>query len=148
MTGFRDTFFRPSHPTPGVNAVTRRDQGATSLPRPGVVSLDHRHCGKSIAIRRNPTPRQGPSSSIRKRALRTGAASTPGHNRRTTLSSVPKAGACSPVWPTPLGTEGSTAVGPDPLKTPTSSAQQTPPRDADTHDHNCARSDSLGFSGY
>ena len=99
-----------------------------------------------MAIRRNPTQGWGTSSSIHTRALRTGAAWTPGHNHRTTLSSVPKADVYSPVCPTPLGREGSTSVGPDPLKTPTSSARQTRPTDADSHDHNCARNGNLGFS--
>ena len=100
-----------------------------------------------MAIRKNQPQRQELSSSTHKRALRTDAASTPGHNHRTARASFPTADVCSRVWPTPLGTAGNTAVGPDPRETPTSSARQTPPTDVDSHDQNYARSGSLGFSG-
>ena len=111
-------------------------------------SIDQRHPGQGVAIRRNPTPRWGPSSSSHTRGLRTGAAWMLGHNHRTRLSSVPTVDVCSRVWPTPLGTGDSTSVGPDPLRTPTSSTRQTPLRDVDSHGHNCARSGRLGFSAY
>src|SRR5262252_2373423 len=82
------------------------------------------------SLRRN-LPRWGPSSASHTRGLRTGAASTSGHTCRTTLSSSPTGGACCRVWPTPLGRGGSTAVGSDPRRTPTSSGRQTPQRDVD-----------------
>src|SRR5712692_5629009 len=110
-------------------------------------SIEHRCPGKSMAIKRNPQT-GGPSSSSHKRGLQTDAAWTPGHNQRTALSSVPTADVCSPVWPTPLGTKGSTSVGPGPPKTPISSARQIPPTDVDSHAQNYARSGSLGFSAY
>jgi hypothetical protein len=140
-----------------------------SLPRrQDVVSrIDGRHLGKAM-IRRNPPQRSEQTSSSRKTGLQTAAASTPEHSHRTTLACVPTAGACCPVWPTPLGTAGSTAVGPDRRKTPTvphepglstaygnspaissrASARQRPPRDVGSHDQSCARSDSLGFAAY
>src|SRR6516164_7200395 len=98
-----------------------------------------------MALRTNPTWKRESSSSIHKTALRTGGASTPERSHRTALSSAPTADVCSRVWPTLLGIAGSTAVGPDRLKTPTLSARQRPPRDGDSHDQNCARSGSLGF---
>ena len=99
-----------------------------------------------MAIRTNPMRKREPSSSIHKTALRTGGASTPERSHRTALSSAPKADVYYRVWPTRLGIAGSTSVGPDRLKTPTSSTRQRPPRAVDSHDQNCARSGSLGFS--
>jgi hypothetical protein len=40
MTGFRDVFFRRSSSPPLLIEATHRAQGATSLSRQGVVSLD------------------------------------------------------------------------------------------------------------
>src|SRR5215468_7708163 len=106
------------------------------------------HPGKLMAIRTNQPQRWGPSFSSHTTGPRTSAAWNPGHNHRRALASAPTADVCCPVWPTRLGTAGSTAVGPDPPKTPTSSARQTPPTDVDSHAQNYARSGSLDFSAY
>lgn len=101
--------------------------------------------GVGMQIKRNRSPRSERISSGRKPALRTIVAWIPGHNRRTTLSSFPKASVCCPIWSTPLGIEDNRVVGLDPPKRPTSSAGQTPPRDSGSHVQSCARSGSLGF---
>src|SRR5215475_5328328 len=108
-------------------------------------AIDYRQPGKSTVIRKYSRQRAESTSASHKTGLRTGAASIPGHNRKTALSSAPTADACYRVWPTPLGTAGSTAVGPDRPETPTSSARRTPPTGVDNHDQNCARSGSLDF---
>src|SRR5262249_45055826 len=127
LPGLRDAFLRPSRSEPGCNTTIRRAQGVlTPHDKVSSHSIERYHPGKAMAIRRNP-PTGGPSSSSHTRGLPTDAAWTPGHNHRTALSSVPTADVCSLVWPTPLGREGSTSVGPAPPKTPTSSARQTPP---------------------
>ena len=104
--------------------------------------------GVEEQLTRNRSPKWGRISSDHNTAPQAGAAWTPGHNRRTTLSFFPKAGVCSPIWPTLLGTAGNTVVAPDPPKTPTSSERQTRQRDVDSHDRNYARSGILDFSAY
>ena len=104
--------------------------------------------GVVIQIKRNRPPRSERISSGRKTALQTVAAWTPGQNERTKPASSPKADVCYPIWPTPLGIAGNRGVGLDPPKRPTSSAGQTPPKDFDSHDQNCARNGRLDFSAY
>src|SRR5213082_2668376 len=88
--------------------------------------------GVERQIKRNRSLTAEQISSGHTPVLRAGAAWTPGHNERTALAFFPTAGVCCPIWPRLLGTAGNTVVAPDPPKTPTSSAQQTPPRDAHT----------------
>src|SRR5262252_177494 len=125
MTSLRDDFFIMSNAARLLITGIRCDQGAGT---PKQHEVSSRILGRHLAqvmLRRNPRQRSALTSSSRKTGLRTGAASTPGHQHRTALSASPKADVCSRASPTPLGTADSTAVGPDPLKTPTSSARQT-----------------------
>src|SRR5262249_9192404 len=146
MTSVRDAFFIMRNAECLWIGGIRCDQDTVAPTRQDVGSrITGRHLGKAM-LRRNPRQRSELTSSSRKTGLRTGDASTPGHKHRIALSSSPTADVCSRVAPTPLGTAGSTTVGPDRLKTPTSSGWQRPPRDVDSHAQNCARSDSLGFS--
>ena len=148
MTGFRDDFFIMSSSERLLISGIRYNQDADSPSRQDVVSrIDGLHLGKAM-IRRNPMQRSELTSSSRTTGLRTGAASTPGHNHRKALSSSPKADVCYRALPTPLGRADSTAVGPDPPKRPASSRGQIPLRDVDSHDQNCAQSCSPGFSAY
>jgi hypothetical protein len=104
--------------------------------------------GVERQIKKNRSPRSEPICSGRSTALQRDAAWTPGHKHRSRLSSFPKADVCCPISPRPLGTMGNTVVAPDPPKTPTSSAWQTPPRDVDSRGRNCAQNDSPDFSAY
>jgi len=124
-----------------------RHRSATAIPHhqeawhqmPGMFGVERQ-------IKRNRSPKSEQISSGHKPALRTVPAWTPGHNQRTALSFFPTAGVCCPISPEPLGREGNTVVAPDPPKTPTASARQTPPRAAHSHGRNWARSASLDFS--
>ena len=112
--------------------------------------------GVERQIKKNRSLKWGQISSAHNTALRAGAAWTPEHNHRTGLSSFPKAGVCYPTSPRWPGTADNTVVAPDPPKTPTSSAWQTPPRGyvggwtnlVDNHGRNCVRNDSPDFSAY
>jgi hypothetical protein len=120
--------------------------------------------------KRNRSPQSAPIASAHNtRAGRIGPVMpTSGHNRRRLLqpitprfAQVPHrlqgiieaqrshfspADVCCPPWPTPLATAGNTVVAPDPPQTRTASARHTPPSDAHSRGHNCARSASLAFS--
>jgi hypothetical protein len=75
-------------------------------------------------MKRNQTQSWVRASSSRTPGLRAVAAWTQGHRHRTTLSSAPTAGVCSPALSRPLETRHNSAAGSDPPKTPN---QQTAP---------------------
>src|SRR5919106_3606415 len=102
--------------------------------------------GVEVQIKRNRSPKSEPISSGHHAALQAGVAWTTGHTCRKAPSFFPTAGVYCPTSPKLLETADNRVVALDPPKTPTSSARQTPPRDAHRRGRNCARSDSLDFS--
>src|SRR5918993_5684210 len=142
----------PSHVLPPL----RQSSAMTITPPKGLWHQTTDKIGVEGQIKRNRLLKWERISSAHNTALRAGAAWTPEHNHRTVLASFPTAGVCYPTSPKPLGTADNTAVAPDPPKTPTSSAWQTPPRGyvggwtnlVDNHGRNCVRNDSPDFSAY
>jgi hypothetical protein len=102
----------------------------------------------ALEIRRNPPSRAVGASSSRKTGFRRVAASTAGHNHKTTPACAPTTAACCRVLSRRLGTKPSTAVAFGRPKTPASSPWQTPRREAARHGRSCVQSCRLDFSGY
>src|SRR5438270_3462051 len=104
--------------------------------------------GSERLLNKHPAPRSEPMYAGRHTGLPRGAAWTPGHKRQSRLASFPTAGVCCPIEPRPPATADNIVVAPDPPKTPTSSAWQTPLRGIESRGRNGARHDRLDFSAY